>query len=178
MKRILMTILLMAAVPAAWSDSYFYWMLEEDGGSNVFGTDFVYAKIRVDGTTDYLALGMFDGEWGEAVFANGVEGEGDTGTSIDDCWANLGVNVGDDSSFVLELYQDGDVNPRASSRPVRYADLEAAGFTWKSGDDPLTRPFSGWIAAPEPTSGLLVLLGLAVFGLKRRRGPGSEDVLT
>ena len=140
--------------------SYLYWMLTE--AENPYDTEFSFAQLRVDNTQAYVEMSGTDlSAWSDAVFAE------PNGLSTSTYWANLGSFAGDGYCYVLELYND-DGALVGKSGSISYADL--AGFLAK---DPVGQhpdsPFTAWQVVPEPTSGLLVLWGLAGLALRRKR---------
>ena len=105
----------------------------------------------------------------------------DTGVSM----VNMGVNMPlyaalpDDPSslsFAIELgnYNDGTWTTLATSGSLNYTSLQSAGYTYmpSSGDLALAT-LTAWApmaySVPEPSSGLLMLLGASLLALKRRR---------
>ena len=167
-----------SATSAFGEDNYLYWMLTTEAESNPYSVAFTSARIRaVDvsqsvptPTGDFLQNGNFDSlaDWGTDVLADGASGDNLwTGTSISPIFADLGEFASTAYGFVLELCNDSDEVIKSSSI-IRYADL--AEFITSS-KDPDRRPerFSSWQVVPEPTGGLLVLLGLAGLTLRRKR---------
>ena len=171
-----LALLSLSAVTGFGDDNYLYWMVTTEADSNPYSVAFTYARIRaVDvsqpvptPTGSFLANGYFDSaaSWGADVFADGVSETKLTGTTISPIFADLGEFASTAYGFVLELCNDSDEVIKSSSI-YNYADL-AAYIT--SSKDPDYRPekFSSWQVVPEPTSGLLVLLGLAGLTLRRK----------
>lgn len=94
-------------------------------------------------------------------------------------WSNLHGEYGDYTengwSFTMELvnYEDGNWMTVASSDPVSYQDL-VSGKHVSAGqlDLPSTvpwRPEFSTASVPEPTSGMMLLIGTALLALRRRR---------
>ena len=174
MKSLFCTLLLAAGALSAFGEdapSYLYWMLTDDLSSNPYSAEFSFARIKVDNTQEYVGLAGDDLAWQEAV---GVEPapEKEVGTTTKAYWANLG-SFTSGYSYVLELYLDDGSDDGClvgKSGPIAYADL--AGFLSSDADDPTKRPaaaFEAWQVVPEPTSGLLVMLGVAGLALRRKR---------
>ena len=98
---------------------------------------------------------------------------------------NMGVNMplyaalpGDPSSlsFAIELgnYNDGTWTTLATSGSLNYQDLHNSGYTYMpSAGDLALATLTAWAPTaypvPEPSSGLLMLLGASLLALKRRR---------
>ena len=104
-----------------------------------------------------------------------------TGVSM----VNMGVNMPlyaalpDDPSslsFAIELgnYNDGTWTTLATSGSLDYNSLENSGYTYMpSAGDLALATLTAWAptaySVPEPSSGLLILLGASLLALKRRR---------
>lgn len=72
------------------------------------------------------------------------------------------------SSYVIELYLNDSLYA-LSSQEYSYADMEEYIFDKSSIPQSMTPlTVSGFHVVPEPTGGLLVLLGLACLGLRRK----------
>lgn len=162
-------------LPTIAGDSYLFWMLDEREKSNFWGVEFYAASLKVDLTTgQYLQIGSnFDeaSAWGDMAYANGVDPEkGGVGTVVGPYWANIPqIYAKAGNSFVLELYAE-DGRLLAHSDPIAYQVVEKFATTdpWNADFRP-TSPFTDWQVVPEPTSGLLVLLGMAGLALRRKR---------
>lgn len=164
MKQLLIMLVAIAGV-AAHAD-YLYWMVDGTPNGAEVSTD--GKTITEDPTTFY---------WTEAkLYADGSAVEGATlnVTAWND-YQTLGgyayANVGSDyagKSFTIELF-NGDQwlarsNPELGSSLAQY-------ITGGMSMNPVAA--GGWAptsyAVPEPTSGLLFLVGGVLLGLKRRR---------
>lgn len=79
----------------------------------------------------------------------------------------------DSASFVFELaqYGDGGWETVGTSATFTYAQLASYLTEWQANASslPTQGVFSPTFTVPEPTSGLLMLLGLAALALRRRR---------
>lgn len=132
---------LLAKVAVDSGSGYNAWLLESD--ANVTLEAFVDESTSMSGVAQGRGLAPDDG--------------------VEDAYANY--------NFRVELYGDGDVL-QAISESMSYADLKSAlnCVTWRAGMDPAPGVWevSGFTAVPEPTSGLLLLLGAMLLGLKRK----------
>ena len=162
-----------ALLGASAQASYFYWQVNpaEDG---TYGT--LYAK---DGDTlkawDASTGTWSDGGEGTLYAAEGGGIGGETGIKAD--LETLGGASGDLSaySFFVEMTsykQAGEIYEITQSRSWEWA------YSWMASEgyittDALAVPGTAIVnfgtAAPEPTSGLLLLLGASALALKRRR---------
>ena len=109
-------------------------------------------------TAGYVATATFeDGAFGGLNFSNGEQGGGS--------YTYYFVVVDDDKAY-FSNEKSANANTTATARNV--------GFSAQSGSSslPAGTGFQGagaWSAVPEPTSGLLMLLGMAGLALRRRR---------
>ena len=166
---ILAAVLCMAATVAraAASDAYLYWKLDV---SNNPDYAFSYAMIKAKSTNSYLyyfgtdsADSKIDKFFGSADSGNLTAGPAFTG--VGDC-------IG--SNFLVELWADGksdETEPTlVASGELTYASVQGSIINGldTTGAQPYTVTATDLI--PEPTSGLLVLFGLAGLALRRKRG--------
>ena len=160
MKKIFSVLLLFGALSAAAEDSYLYWMLGDTG-------DYSYSKVRV----------IADGNSSSPLTIYAPDSTSSTGLSSDSYTelssgqANIGalyaklVGGTTYSSFVVELLNEsGDFV--AQSATLAYSSQYIATFNSLNLADV-------WVASsfaiPEPNSAMLLLLGCAALGLRRRR---------
>ncbi|MGN0853119.1 MAG: PEP-CTERM sorting domain-containing protein [Kiritimatiellia bacterium] len=127
------------------------------------------ARIRYEDSTDYLpfVLTQDDGTYVTETGATVAK------IPVTEVWTDIGT-PGAGASFVVELgnWQDGSWTSLASAT-ADYASLKDHIYT-----APLSTPgYTPWIvtgftataAVPEPTSGLLALMGAALLALRRKR---------
>ena len=161
LKRVAFAAFVAFAAEAAWAeDSYLYWMIDQTPGT-LCATQFDYATIKQDGSL----LNMYAPDTMEILGTEVVPNEG--GYSMDEgAYARLNSISG--GSFLVELWRDGE------SERVGYATYDMASIEPYivnafnlSGGNPLfvTQPE----LIPEPSSGLLLLLGMAGLALRRKR---------
>lgn len=155
-----------------------YWQLNDTKIKGLTDSDWTMARIEVY-TGDPAAaldpavyLDVYDGEnWNSGVkyVANGEEG----------AWFNLGSYNSAAYSFVLELVNDS-FQVQAASAPISYSSLGGkvvATEDYGTVFDTITPvSYSTYNVAagqvvdlPEPTSGLLMLLGASLLALRRRQ---------
>lgn len=168
MKQLLSIVVLALAFAASATDQYFYWMIGEDAkidGNSLADNATYYAKIKADGATSYLSL------YAQPEMPVSAAFDHLTYDTSDDCpkvFANLGSSPA--AKYLVELYSDLGANP------IGYADLYLTGLsdyitsggmgtTGKAG----AYEVSAFQSVPEPTSGLLLLLGVAGLALRRRK---------
>lgn len=155
---------------------YLLWQVEQQEG----GIPFSYAKLSVTGgdLTDptYLWVSAWNGsepsssaQLTQQIGHSNIETK-DTGLSVLQSYANLGEYANSAYSFAVELYSftDGHENLLAVSDYVSYSEMVRDFHVYSnmslSGITPYTY---GTFAVPEPTGGLLMLLGLGLLALRR-----------
>jgi len=79
------------------------------------------------------------------------------------------ATVLDSKNFYISSMMEDKINPTSGSTPLTYADLDTTSKTTKAAG--ATFAGAGFYNIPEPTSGLLLLVGMA--GLVLRRGRRS-----
>ena len=151
------------------TDMYLYWMIDsgatlEDRSGQVdsfknYGARIAYSDSNGSG---YLNLYEYDGATGVEFFNDATYVKG---------WDTL-AGVGDLSnpatSFLVELFNSEGLAYKSDS--VTYDALSAYISSMKGQATPAkTYAFTNFMAVPEPTSGLLLLLGIAGLALKRKR---------
>ncbi len=130
--------------------SYIYLFMTETGGSAVVGTAGT-AGTLTEGAVAAVAIGSTAGKADTAVFS--VSGLSDTATTYDVFFRIVNDNYYFDSKVLTEQ----EVSALESGTTLTFGSLSAA-----------TQTASNWKAVPEPTSGLLLLLGMAGLALRRK----------
>jgi len=157
-----LAIALAAHASFAVVDSYLYWMV--DGAKyNSSPIAFDFATVSVDGGSSYLNL--YDGE---TSLGSGMAGASENGGY----WSTDAYYAGYDSSspyttFLVELW-NGSTDSKTRVGWQSYA-LSSIGAYIASGMNQVGSPLTVTDVVPEPTSGLLMLFGLAALALRRRR---------
>lgn len=135
-------------------DNYIYWMVEnahyyDDPGYSIA---FDYATISVDGGATYLT---------PAVVADATRLSSD-GSVYSGTFDSANV-----TTFLVELWAAG-TDERVGW--MRYSASALSDYFYQNaGAHGAGSPFVVSQVVPEPTSGLLTLLGLAAFALRRKR---------
>lgn len=149
------------------TDQYLYWMIgetptfkDQSGAtvSDVVLSDY-NAQIKIAGTDQYLYLYEFDGDSNHEYF-NAAYAQWDMLAGVGD--------LGNTTSFLVELFNESGV--AYASDTVSYGELSSYISSMQGKATPAeTYAFTTFRAVPEPTSGLLLLLGIAGLALKRKR---------
>ena len=174
MRSVLLAMAVMGAFAAsAVEESYLYWMIDTtDGTAGQFTYDQVQVRaFETDAGIDSegTALTLYYGN-GNAAGKYVGAGAATSGLSL---YAGLASTSGSSFSYVVELFNDGAKVGR--SGPLAFSDAMARSYistvssygggvpamgTWSAG---------GFTAVPEPNSALLLILGCAALGLRRRK---------
>ena len=161
MKRVLLVLSMLWVAVAAAEDSYLYWMVGDTTG-------FTYDSVQVrgyDGSdyTDPLSL-FWDSSSSSIGTSASREQVNPGGAFTPGLYAKL-VSGQAYSSFVIELISEGR---GVAESWIGYSEALASiesGNTWHS----ITAWAPTSYVIPEPNSAMLLLLGCAALGLRRRR---------
>ena len=168
MKRLMMIALALTLAHAASAeDSYLYWMVGEDAAK-----DFTYDAVAVSAFTGDDAGSLLTLYYGNG---NPVESDGklvgkDSATSGLPLYASLGILMGENYSYVVELFLGNELV--GQSEVLGYASATSAGNIATATSAGVLPGLATWTPAsfrpvPEPTSALLALLGFAALALRR-----------
>jgi len=169
MKKVLSIAVLLGAMSAS-AESYLYWMVGDTGN---FSYDNAQVRVFNDGEPiDYLSLYYADGT---AVGDTKVSAKyAETAQKAElGLYAKLGSLLGEDYYYIIELRNDdgafvaqsGELSYSAALNNIVDSGLgiPSGGTGW----DPTSG--GGTYNVPEPTSGIMMLLGVAALALRRRR---------
>ena len=193
MKKILFGLSIAVAAMSSQA-SYLYWQVTD----TTVTADTCLSKLASDETASYVArlragtagtdASTFSTYMDNGTFAEGVQNTGfalgtfnqPVSLSVADGGAmkvDLGTIAADSTTqmYYVEILKWDSVNNAftqvAVSQMQSYADLSESGYVGNELIDiPSIKVWAGTsYAAPEPTGGMLVMMGLAFLGLKRRR---------
>ena len=163
MKRLLSVLLVFGATVAAAEDSYLYWMV----GDAADGLTYDTVKVQVNsGTGAGTYLNIYTENGGglsQSVPKTTVDNYESLGSGF---YAFLGSDP-TYGSFVIELWNDSTFVAQSEDLP-----LSTALANYIVTNNSMTLP-QAWVpqsfAIPEPNSAMLLLIGCAALGLRRRR---------
>lgn len=155
MKKVVLMIAFVLGGFMAANASYLYWQVDASTHDNSPNVSTLYAYTG----SQYYALGMSEGLSGSF--------NTDTWTGDSITWSS------NDTKYFVELANYDTTTYTATSNygPLNYSDISATVQLTELG-----KIATAWGAAqytagavPEPTSGLLTLIGMALLGLRRKR---------
>ena len=164
-KKIIAAVALAFAAQGVFAaDSYLYWMVDPSVYNSISQepTTFDYAKVSVDGGSTYLNWYQYDSLSGYSVSQGDKMYASAGGGTEAAYWGVFDYSPG--TTFLFELYNDD--NSVAGFMNVDWVNTSAiaSGFSTAG-----VSPFALTSVVPEPTSGLLMLIGMAGLALKRKR---------
>ena len=147
--------------------SYLYWQVSPDAGSNWTSASVHY------GTTAGTSQGTLDLYYdstttiGTSINATAAQGG---------AFASLAIDNASSMSYWVELVGSDPTSWSGSQYALTYSELTSGNFLVDSlnfAAQSEIAKMSAWTGgtqnAPEPTSGLLTLIGMALLGLRRKR---------
>ena len=170
-KQMILAALLCAAaaattVRAADTDAYLYWMVDVSENKDYA---FSYATIKVAGSDTYLSMYT---ENSTTASGTRLYGAADSGNLTTDA-GFTGVGGYSGSTFLVELWASGTGADGSDTRvawgSLAYSAL--SGYVYTEMGQGGAKPYEVTASqvVPEPTSGLLALLGLAALALRRKQ---------
>ena len=173
MSRILQSILfvLFAGSSLTLGAEVLCWMVEEDPQT----VKFAYAQVVAEDVSgNRQELEIYDMSAGRKIDEVTTMDADGTGYATSKAWVSLDYAPAGSGwtgySFFVELLDENEITIKGwQSETMRYGDL--ANYIWGSSTERLPEAlvFRGVSSVPEPTSGLLMLLGAAALALRRKR---------
>lgn len=160
MKKSFLVAALLGAMVASAEDSYLYWMVGKDAPSN-----YTTAKVKDTSSGNYLTLydDWLDTSYGDSVIKAQVDAASEANEGF---YASLANVDRQNSTWIIELYE----NDKKIDQSAPQAYSSAYINNGMGGSAGSSAPMAGGsFATPEPTSGLLMLVGCAMLGLRRRK---------
>lgn len=168
MKRLMM-LFAVAVLSMATQAGAMYWQVSSANNTNVSADKWTMARVEVyqggAGTGNYLQI--WDGEsWSSGVSYVDKTEEG--------AWFDVTAYASGspEYSFVLELVNN-DLEVQGTSAAVSYSKLVSDKVITSSFDSIAPGSYTSWnqgfVDIPEPTSGLMLLLGASMLALRRRK---------
>ena len=165
MKKIIFAAAL--ALSACANADYLYWMVSQNSSSED-PVAFMYARIAVSGNGVATGTYLSDGSGNSMFLWSGYPEDGTTGYNTLAGYVDLAAYGADGYSFAVELYNAthevvgvGNVETYNNLKKFVYGDMQHTGI-----DPWVVRSLQ---AVPEPTSGMLILVGTALLALRRRK---------
>ena len=161
--KILASLAIALAAHASFAavDSYLYWMV--DGAQNQYNDSYIpfdYATVSING--NYLNL--YDGNQDLDSYKAGSTVSGGKYSTAGAYYAGYDSST-QFNTFLVELWQSGN-DERVGWQTYS---LSALGDYIAGGMSQVSNPLVVSQVIPEPTSGLLMLFGLAGLALRRRK---------
>ena len=156
------------AVGLAAHASAMYWQVSNvnEAGTNI-SEEWAYARIEV--LENGQATGTYLQTWDGESWASGIQYVDKT---ADGAWFDVSSYEGAAYSFVLELV-NADLQLLGSSEPASYSELAKDGVITSSFDSIAPESYTVWnqgfVSIPEPTGGMLLLMGTALLALRRKQ---------
>ena len=169
MKKLLLTLTLVSGAffAQAAADTYLYWMLDETPtkGTPMGATyEDYYARVKIVGSDTYLNFCEGGANAGDTLYAEGSE--------IPYQMLLTGTDYSN-KSFIIELWNDDALNANTEAsfrKTLAWSDVSKYITTGSEGHiTPGTMEVGSFSAVPEPTSGMMLLVGAMLLGLKRKK---------
>ena len=177
MKKLIACAVLIGATCAFAEDSYLFWMIDPKATITEGGLPEKSVGVRISafapntdwayGGGTYLMLNEYSG----GTVGDRIAGSDKQPVSVDygsPLFAAVSDYQGLDWTYYVELYNDGRIFARSDALPYSAESIVALAGMGRPGTLWNVKAFMP-AAVPEPSSGLLLLLGVAGLALRRRK---------
>ena len=165
MKKVMFIFAVMALALGARAESYLYWMLDEPTPMPFYCA--VVCGVTDEDVTQYLMVADPTSGSVSDVLLNANHPE--LGKSLDNAYFYAVIpNDVTWKSFYIELYNENS-SVVGVSQSAAYADLVEKFVYSDMGTAGVGSPYHFTAAIPEPSGGLLVLIGFGLMALRRKR---------
>ena len=183
MKKLMMAVAV-ALVAAATQAASFYWGTAANGAKLVDADNNVLTAVPNGGAVSLILLGSdttgyTDATWlMDATFTTSTKAStnGRINNNYGFSWTDGGDNIIDNGDILAVVFKDAEGKFSNLKNAADGSDLIARttlsginGDNWSNITSSWTFTSANYSAVPEPTSGLLLLLGVAGLALKRKR---------
>ena len=165
MKKLLFLAAFSAMLSAFASDQYLYWMVADDATLDDSSLESGQYQAKIKDVENNTYLDLYANPGSPKSYDDAFTFE--LGESMD-TFAMLPATASSASTFMVELYNYSEGTAQGSWVGQATLSWTSANVTTGGMGHANSVSVTGFTAAPEPTSGLLLLLGVAGLALRRK----------